>query len=144
MNSSENSHGVAAADEAVALGDPPQQREHQRDRELGRRARQHVGRVRDDDAARGRRGEIDVVDADRVVRDDAQLRARGVEVRPVDAVVSIETIPSAPSGVSTSSKDAASAAVDLASTAAVTWTRGRGTARRGLLRVEEARAMPAE
>ena len=60
------------ADEPVALGDPPQEREHQSDRELGGRPRQHVGRVRDDDAAlRGRGLEVDVVDADRVVRDDA-------------------------------------------------------------------------
>ena len=61
----------APADEAVALGDPAQQREHQADGELGRRAREHVRRVRDDDPARRGRLEVDVVHADRVVRDDA-------------------------------------------------------------------------
>ena len=75
----------APADEAVALGDPPEEREHQADRELGRRARQHVGRVRDEDAALRGRVEVDVVDADRVVRDDAELRPGAVEERPVDA-----------------------------------------------------------
>ena len=40
MNSSENVPLLAAPDEAVALGDPPQQRKHEPDRELA------VARVR--------------------------------------------------------------------------------------------------
>ena len=73
------------AHEAVALGDPPQQREHQADRELGRRPREHVRRVRDDDVPLRRSGEVDVVHADGVVRDDAELRAGPVEIGAVDS-----------------------------------------------------------
>ena len=62
---------VSAPDEAVALGDPPEEREHQADRELRRGPRQHIGRVGDDDVARRRGGEVDVVDAHCVVRDDS-------------------------------------------------------------------------
>ena len=51
---------------------------------LGGRVREDAGRVADDDAALARRVEVDVVDPDRVVRDDAELRAGRVEERGVD------------------------------------------------------------
>ena len=47
----------------------------------------HAGRVRHHDAAPGARRDVDVVVADRDVRDDAKPRARGVEERVVDPVV---------------------------------------------------------
>ena len=84
MNSSENRHGSRAAHEAVALGHPAQQREHQRQRDLGRRAGEDVRRVGDDDAPAAGRLEVDVVHADGVVGDDPQLRPGGLEVRVVD------------------------------------------------------------
>ena len=77
---------LAAADQAVALGDAAEQREHQRDGELGRRLGQDVGCVRDHDPAPPARVQVDVVDPDRVVRDDAQLRPGRVEQLVVDAV----------------------------------------------------------
>ena len=46
--------------------------------------REHAGRVADDDASLARCVEVDVVEPDRVVRDDAQLRAGRVEKRGVD------------------------------------------------------------
>ena len=46
------------------LRDLARERRHQRDRVLGGRDRVALGRVHHDDAARGRRGEVDVVDAD--------------------------------------------------------------------------------
>ena len=52
---------------------------------LGGGVRQDVGRAADGDAARGAGLEVDVVDADGVVGDDLQLRAR-VQQRGVDAL----------------------------------------------------------
>ena len=75
---------VAAPQRAVTFPDPPEEREGERDRMLGGRVRQDSRRVADDDSALTRGGEVDVVDPDRVVRDDAQLRAGGVEIRGVD------------------------------------------------------------
>ena len=75
---------VVPPQHAVALGDPAEQRKHQRDRELGRRAREDVRRVRDQHAVPRRRIEVDVVDTDAVVRDDPQPRAGSVEIRVVD------------------------------------------------------------
>ena len=60
-------------------------REHQRHREVGGGIGQHVGRVADRDPARGGRRDVDVVDADRVVGDHAQV-GRGGEQLGVDAV----------------------------------------------------------
>ena len=77
---------LARAHEPVALGDAPDEREQERERELGGRRREHVRRVRDDDAALRRRREVDVVVADRVLRHDAQLRAGGVQQLGVDGV----------------------------------------------------------
>ena len=73
------------ADEAVALRDPPQQREHQANRELRRRPCKHVRRVCDDDVPLRRSGEVDVVHPDGVVRHDAELRAGPVEIGAVDS-----------------------------------------------------------
>ena len=67
------------------LGQPPRDREDQREGEVGRRVRQHVRRAPDRDAALRARLEVDVVRPDRVVGDDPQPRA-GVEQRGVDAV----------------------------------------------------------
>ena len=75
---------LAAADQAVALGDAPEQRQHQRHGELGRRPREHVRRVRDEYPAPPRGLEVDVVHADGVVGDDLQLRPRPVEQLHVD------------------------------------------------------------
>ena len=75
---------VATTERAIALGDPPQESEHQPDRVLGRRIGQDAGRVGDDDPARACRLEVDVVDPDGVVGHDAELRACGVEVRRID------------------------------------------------------------
>ena len=75
---------ACAAQEPVSFGDAAEQRERERDRQLGDRVGQHVGRVRDEDVALARRLEIDVVDADAVVRDDAELRPGAVEQLAVD------------------------------------------------------------
>ena len=84
MNSRENSHSVPPPHEPVPLRDPAKEREHQPDGELGRRTGEDVGRVRDDHAALGRRLEVDVVDTDRIVGDDLELRPDAVEERSVD------------------------------------------------------------
>jgi hypothetical protein len=57
----------------VRLRDVARQREHQRDRVLGRRDDVRLRRVGDDDAALGRRGDVDVVDADAGAADHPQL-----------------------------------------------------------------------
>ena len=60
--------------------------EHERHREVGGRVGEHPGRVGHDDAALPASGDVDVVVADGDVRDDPQLRARGVEELGVDTV----------------------------------------------------------
>ena len=62
---------TAAPDEAVALGDAAEEREHQADCELGGGPRQHIGRVGDHDVALLRSGQVDVVHAHCVVRHDS-------------------------------------------------------------------------
>ena len=64
----------------------PRRREDQQEREVGRRLVEHARRVADRDAARRRRGDVDVVVADRDVRDDAQSGRAGGEHRVVDRV----------------------------------------------------------
>ncbi len=59
--------------------------EHQRDREFGGRFGKDVRCVRDRDTGARGRGEIDVVDAHRAVRDQAQAR-RAREQRRIDAI----------------------------------------------------------
>ena len=75
---------ATVANQPVSLGHAAQQGQHQRDGELRRRTRQHIGRVRDDDSAPAGSVEVDVVDADRVVGDDCELRPGAVEQRAVD------------------------------------------------------------
>ena len=90
---------LPAPDEPVALGHPAQQRQHQRQRDLGGGAGQHVRRVRDDHAPTPGRVEVDVVDArPRSWRRSAAavLPPRGRRRRP--STVSIVTIPSRLSG----------------------------------------------
>ena len=74
---------LAPPEQAVALGDATEQREHQRQRELGRRTRQHVRRVRDEDVVRAGSVEVEVVHADRVVGNDPQPGTSPVEQRRV-------------------------------------------------------------
>ena len=110
MNSSENSHSRRARMSRSPSVTRRSSDSVKRDRQLGGRPGQHVGRVRDDDPARPRGVEVDVVDADRVVRDHAERRdrrARGTRRRP--SSTSRLRIPSAPSGLSTSSKCSRSA-----------------------------------
>ena len=76
----------SGADQPVALDDAPRRREHQREREVGGRLDERVGRVRRDDAGRAARLEVDVVVADGEVRDDLQLGAGRGKQRRVDAV----------------------------------------------------------
>lgn len=66
---------LARADQALAFTEPARRGEHQRERELGGGFGEHVGRVRHDDIARRERGEVEVVHADRAVRDDLELRS---------------------------------------------------------------------
>ena len=66
----------AVAQRALGGADVAREREHQRDRVLGGRDDVGLGRVADDDARRGRRVDVDVVDADAGAADHAQARAR--------------------------------------------------------------------
>ena len=75
----------AAADNALAFSKPARDGENQRPGEVGNRLGQHVGRVGDDDTARRRVSDVDVVEADRNIGDDLQLR-RGVDHRAIDCV----------------------------------------------------------
>ena len=76
---------LAPAHQALAFRQPPRDRQDQRPGEIGDRLGQHVRRVGDDDAARPRVGDVDVVVADGDVRDRLQRR-RGVDDGPVDRV----------------------------------------------------------
>ena len=58
--------------EPVPFGDSSRDVEDERPRDVGRRVGQDVRRVGDDDPARARRGDVDVVVADGDVRDDAE------------------------------------------------------------------------
>ena len=72
------------AHHAVARDDVPGTREKERPREVGGRVGEHAGRVRDDDAARASRLEVDVVGSDGVARDRAD--GTGVEHLGIDPV----------------------------------------------------------
>ena len=123
---------LAAADQTVALGDPAKEGEHRASMVSSAVVSgQHVWGVRDDHAPRApARLEVDVVDADRVVRDDAQLRLRlrrDRRRRPVTAGVT--TTPSASLGrVDELEVGSASSCSISAGTPAASWTRGRDTA----------------
>jgi hypothetical protein len=53
---------------------PSGNRQQQREREIGRRIRQHIRRGADGDSSRGSGRDIDVVEADRIIADDAHRR----------------------------------------------------------------------
>ena len=76
---------LAAGEAGVRLRDVAGEREHQRERVLGRGDRVGLRRVGDDDPALGRGGDVDVVHADAGAADDAQvvgaLDHLGVELR---------------------------------------------------------------
>ncbi len=76
---------LARADLPVALGDAPRRRQHQGERKVRGRLGQDAGGMPDRDARQRCGGEIDIVDADRQVADDAKARRRGNQ-RGVDSV----------------------------------------------------------
>ena len=75
---------LAAANRGIRLGDPPSGREHQGDRELGGRAREDTGGVRDPDPACTGSFEVDVVVADPEVRHHLERAAGLVEQIGID------------------------------------------------------------
>ena len=76
---------LAGAHHAVALGDAPRGGEQQAEGEIGGGLGEDARRVREDDAACPASVDIDVVDADRDVADDAEAR-HAFEEGGVDAV----------------------------------------------------------
>ena len=77
---------AAGANVAVALRDTPGGGHDQRPRKIRGRLGQDAGRVPDRDPPPGAGWHVDVVEADRVVRDDLEPGARGVEQLVVDPV----------------------------------------------------------
>ena len=75
----------APPDQPVALGHAPDEREEEREGVLGGRAREDVRGVRDDDSALACVLQVDVVEPDRVVRHDPELRPGAVEERGIHA-----------------------------------------------------------
>ena len=81
---------------SIGFGDLPRQRQHQRDGMLGRGDRIAERRVHHDDAARGRRRNVDIVDADAGAADHFQAfgllqhlgrdLGRGADRKTVEAV----------------------------------------------------------
>ncbi|OQA07046.1 MAG: hypothetical protein BWY66_01559 [bacterium ADurb.Bin374] len=70
--------GFPALEEAVAkqlfrFAHAAHRHQNENERRVGGGIGQHVRRVRHDDAGTGRRDQVDVVEADRVVRDGAQM-----------------------------------------------------------------------
>ena len=63
---------AARAHQAITFHHAPPGREDQREREVGGRVVEHARRVRDDDAPRGARRDVDPVVADAEVRDDPE------------------------------------------------------------------------
>ena len=74
-------------DQPLALAEAAGGHQHERHRDVGCGVGQHAGRVRHDHTERRAGGDVDVVVADRDVRDDPELRPGGVEEGLVDAVV---------------------------------------------------------
>ena len=79
--------GPLRADQALALAQAAGRHQDERERDVGGRIGEDAGRVREAHAARRAGRDVDVVVADRDVRDDAQLRPGGVEEGVVDAIV---------------------------------------------------------
>ena len=86
---------MARAQVAVRLGDPPQGRQHEADREVGDLVGEHVRRVGDDDAAPVRRDGIDGVVADAEIRDEFEVR-QPVHQRSVDTDLTADAEPADP------------------------------------------------
>ena len=68
---------AALLERGVRLRNVARERDEQPDRVLGRRDDRRLGRVRNDDAAPGRRLDVDVVDADARAADHLQAATRG-------------------------------------------------------------------
>ena len=66
----------AGADDAFGLAQPPRDGEDQREGEVRRGVGEHIGGVGDDNASRTCRRDVDVVVADRHVRDHAEVASR--------------------------------------------------------------------
>src|SRR5258705_715623 len=77
---------VAGADVTVPFDEPPGGGHQQAPGEVRGWLREHAGGVADRDSARGAGWDVDVVEADREVADDLQLRAGAVEELVVDVV----------------------------------------------------------
>ena len=71
----------ARADQPIALADATSNAENQGPGELGHCLRQHIRRVRDDDAALARRGDIDIVVSDRDSRNHLERRSGSHDLR---------------------------------------------------------------
>ena len=98
------------AHEPLPLAQPPGRRQHQCHRQLGRRVREHVGRVGDDHAALAARCHIHVVVADREVGDHPQSRRRPRRAAPRrPGTVGSATSAAAPATLFRSSSRSASA-----------------------------------
>ena len=67
---------LSAAYQLFAFAQSSRDRQHERDSEIGGSVGQHIGRIGDEDAELGGRGDIDVVVADRAVGYNAQIRGR--------------------------------------------------------------------
>ena len=93
MKSSAQPSPLAAANQPIAFGDAPRERQNQRPGQLGRRLGQHVRRVGEHHAARLHGGHIDVVVAHRDVRDDLQIRKPASTTAPSIRSVSRQMSP---------------------------------------------------
>jgi hypothetical protein len=76
---------ASGAHEAITLGDAAGRRQHQGEREVGRRFRKHSGGVADGDTRVGGRGKVDIIDANGQIADgdEAGRRAHRSRVETV-------------------------------------------------------------
>jgi hypothetical protein len=77
---------AAGPDVTITLGEPPPGGHEQGEGKVGGRVREDPWCVPDRDAPTSAGGHVDVVEADRVVRDDLELRPRPIEELVVDPV----------------------------------------------------------
>ena len=82
---------LAGANHSLAFAKTPRDREDQAPGEIRTRIGEHVGRVRDRNAARPAGGNVDVVVANGHVGDDLQLRPGGIQHRGIDGCRSAGT-----------------------------------------------------
>ncbi len=80
-------HVPPGTDEPLRFAEPSRRHQDQRHRDVGGRVGEDAGRVRHDHRARGAGRYVDVVVADRHVRDDPKLLARSIEECVVHSVV---------------------------------------------------------